>query len=141
MPAGHLVHSAVPLFEAMVPGRQRDGCDCPPAQAEPGGHKLQSAFVKSGVELKTKNPGSHVAGMGEAEPAGQYEPEGHGLHALLPSVSSYVPLAHVVHKPMPSSGAAVARPQAAGAFDPGTQKWPDGQVVHSACVVAPGELW
>ena len=63
-------------------------------------------------------PGRQVAGMEKAEPAGQYRPTGQSLHALLPRESSYLPSTHVSHNDMPSRGAALARPQAAGETAP-----------------------
>ena len=82
-------------------------------------HGTQSSLL---VKLPTTYvPGSHDAGMGEAEPYGQKKPPGQTLHALLPSSSWYDPSRQMSHSAMPSLGAALATLHGEGAVAPETQ--------------------
>ena len=77
VPAAHAVCSVLPV-----------GLKCP------GAVGLHSAALVRLVKLE-KLPSSH--GRGAAEPSLQYEPASHATHAVAPSLSWYVPGAHLTH--------------------------------------------
>ena len=79
-------------------------------------------------------------GLAMVEPMGQYPPSVHGLHSVLPSLSSYLPAAHGSHDTAPGTLLYVPAEQFCGAVAPVEQNAPAGQVSQLDCAALPVAL-
>ena len=81
LPAGHLVHVALLVTLAVVPGAHAVGAVEPVEHDEPTGQSVHSLAAPRPSTLLYVPP---LQGSGSAAPAAQYEPEVHVLHAVAP---------------------------------------------------------